>query len=103
MDHDRLSIHGGLVIMEWHDHSIAQEVVVIAWKEREREREYVIGVLTIDATWRRSYEDGHITVLNRGGRWCSDGEMVPSVRRRDWSRGGCSRSWGALVTLFIGS
>jgi hypothetical protein len=26
-------------------------------------------------------------VLNKGGRWCSVGEMVPSVRRRDWSRG----------------
>jgi hypothetical protein len=73
VDHDWLSIHGGLVIMGWRGHSIAQEVVVIAWKEREREREYVIGVLTIGATWRRSYEDGHTTVLNRGGRWCFDG------------------------------
>jgi hypothetical protein len=24
-----------------------------------------------------------------GGRWFSDGEMVPGARRRDWSRGGC--------------
>jgi hypothetical protein len=40
--------------------------------------------------------------LNRGGQWCSDGEMVPDVRRRDWSRGGAVDNGGALVTLFIG-
>jgi hypothetical protein len=27
--------------------------------------------------------------LNRGGWWCSDGEMILGVRRRYWSRGGC--------------
>jgi hypothetical protein len=39
---------------------------VIARKEREREE--VIGILINDATWRRSYEEGHTAVLNRGGR-----------------------------------
>jgi hypothetical protein len=32
--------------------------------------------------------DGHMMVFNRSGWWCSDGEMVLGVRRRDWSRGG---------------
>jgi hypothetical protein len=54
--------------------SEAQEVIVVAQRERERER--VIGVLTNDVTWRWSYGDGHTTAINRGGRWCSDGEMV---------------------------
>jgi hypothetical protein len=67
-------------------HSIAREVVMIAWKEREE----VVGVLTIGATWRQSYKDGHTMTLNKDGRWCSNGEMVPGARRRDWSRGGCS-------------
>jgi hypothetical protein len=53
------------------------------------EREEVIGVLTNDVTWRWSCENGQTTSLNRGGRWCSDGEMVSGVRRKDWSRGGC--------------
>jgi hypothetical protein len=61
---------------------------MIAQRERERERE-VIGILTNAVTWRRSYEDDHMTALNRGSRWCSDGEMI-SDARRDWSRGGCS-------------
>jgi hypothetical protein len=26
--------------------------------------------------------------LDRGGRWCFDGEMVSGARRRDWSWGG---------------
>jgi hypothetical protein len=33
-DHDCLSVHGGLTILVRHDCSGAQEVVVIAWKER---------------------------------------------------------------------
>jgi hypothetical protein len=91
-DHGWLSIHGGLVTMGRRDCSGAREVIVIAQREREREREEeeeVVRVLTNGATWRRSCGDGHTTTLNRGGRWCSDGEMVPGVRRRDWSRGGC--------------
>jgi hypothetical protein len=60
---------------------------VIDRRERERRSS---GDFTNDATWRRSYEDSHTTVLNRDSRWCSDGEMVPNVRMRDWSRGGCS-------------
>jgi hypothetical protein len=54
-----------------HDRSRAQEVIVIAHREREREkeREEVIGVLTNDATWRRSCGNGHTTM-------------------RDWSQGG---------------
>jgi hypothetical protein len=86
-DHGWLSVHGGLVTMGQHGRSEAREVIVIA--QREREREEVIRVLINDATWRRSCGDYHTTALNRGGRWCSDGEMVPGARRRDWSRGGC--------------
>jgi hypothetical protein len=78
-DHSWLSIHGGLATMERCDRSEAREVVVIA----QREREEVVGVLTNDATCRRSYGDGHTMVLNRGGRWCSDGEMVSGVKKRD--------------------
>jgi hypothetical protein len=55
----------------------AREVVVIARREkershterereRERERGEFIGVLTNDASWRQSYEDGHTIALNRG-------------------------------------
>jgi hypothetical protein len=58
------------------------------------EREEVIRVLTNCATWQRSCGDGQAAALNRGGRWCSDGEMVPGARRGDWSRGGCSGEWG---------
>jgi hypothetical protein len=86
-DHDCLSVRGGLATMGQGGCSRAQKVVVIA--EREREREEVVRVLTNDATWRGSYGDGHTKALNRGNRWCSDGEMVPGARRRDWSRGGC--------------
>jgi hypothetical protein len=56
---------------------------------REREREEVVRALTNGTAWRWSCGDGHTTALNRGGRWCTDGEIVPDVRRRDWSRGGC--------------
>jgi hypothetical protein len=45
-DHSCLSAHGGLATMGRRGHSIAREVVVIAWKEREE----VVGVLTIGAT-----------------------------------------------------
>jgi hypothetical protein len=51
----------------------------------ERERGEVIGVLTNDTTWRRSCGDDHTMSLNRVVWWYSDGEMVPDVRRRDWS------------------
>jgi hypothetical protein len=51
--------------------------------EREREREEVVEVLTNGGAWRRSCGDGHMMTLNRGGRWCFDGEMIPSARRRD--------------------
>jgi hypothetical protein len=40
---------------------------------------------------RRGGEDGLMIALNRGDRWCSDGEMVLRARRRDWSRGACGR------------
>jgi hypothetical protein len=71
------------------------------------EREEVIGVLTNDSTWRRSCGDDHMTALNRGGKWCSDGEMVSGVRRRNWSRRwmrwimGGGRG-GYLIVSFIG-
>jgi hypothetical protein len=48
-------------------YSRAQEVIVIA--QREREREEVMWVLTNGATWRWSYADGHTMALNRDGRW----------------------------------
>jgi hypothetical protein len=85
-DHGCLSVHGGPATMGRRDRSGAREVIVVA--QREREREEVVGVLTNDATWRRSCGDGHSTTLKRGSRWCSDGEMVPYARRRDWSQGG---------------
>jgi hypothetical protein len=40
--------------MGWCGRSGAWEVVMIA--QREREREEIIGVLTNDATWRRTTE-----------------------------------------------
>jgi hypothetical protein len=93
-DHDWLFICGGLTAMERRSRFRAWEVIVIARREREREgeirereREEFVGVLTNDASWRQSCGDGHTTALNRGGRWCSDGEMVPDASRM--SRGGC--------------
>jgi hypothetical protein len=83
----RLSIHSGLMTMGRHGRSRAREVVVIP--QREREREEVIIVLTNYATRRRSCGDGHTMALNRGGRWCSNGKMIPDARKIDWSRGGC--------------
>jgi hypothetical protein len=38
-DHNWRSFHGGLMTMGRHGHFGAQEVIVIAWKETERERE----------------------------------------------------------------
>jgi hypothetical protein len=35
------------------------------------------------------------------GWWCFDGEMVPSARRRDWSRVDAVDNRGALVAPFI--
>jgi hypothetical protein len=64
--------------------SKAWEVIVIAWREGEE-----VLVLTNGATWRRSCGDGHMTVLNRGGWWCSNGELVLGERRIDWSWGWC--------------
>jgi hypothetical protein len=52
-------------------------------REREREREEVVRVLTNGDTWRRSCGDGHTTTLNKGGRWCSDVEMILGERMRD--------------------
>jgi hypothetical protein len=85
-DHGWLSVHGGLTIMKRCGRSRAQEVIVIARREREK----VIGVFTNDATWRRSCGDGHTTALNIGGRWCSDREIILGAGRRDWSRGECN-------------
>jgi hypothetical protein len=84
-DHDWLSVHGGLMTMGQCGRFGALEVIVAAQREREREEEEVIRVLTNGVTWRRNCGDGHTTVLNRCGRWCSDREMVPNSRRRDWS------------------
>jgi hypothetical protein len=81
-----LLVHGGLTTMEWRGCSEAREVVVIA----QREREEVIEVLSNEATWMQSCGDGHMTMLKRGDRWCFDGEMVLSTRRRYWSGGGCN-------------
>jgi hypothetical protein len=75
------------MIMGRHGRSGAREVVVIALREREREE--VVGILTNNATWRRSCIDVHMMELNIGDQWCFDGEMVLSARRRDWSKGGC--------------
>jgi hypothetical protein len=83
--HSSLSVHRGLVTLGWRGHSEAREVIVTA----RRERKEVVRVLTNGAIWRQSCIDGHTTALKRGGRWCSDGEIVSGVRRRDWSRGGC--------------
>jgi hypothetical protein len=55
----------------------------------QREREKGVRVLTNGATSRWSYIDGHMTVLNKGGRCFSNREMVPGARRRDWSWGEC--------------
>jgi hypothetical protein len=87
-DNGWLLVHGGLATMGQHGRSGARQVIVTAQREREKEEE-VIEVLTNDATWRQSCGDSHPTMLNKGGRWCSDREMVPDVRRRDWSWGGC--------------
>jgi hypothetical protein len=46
----------------------------------KREREEVIGVITNDATYRRSCGDGYTTVLNRGGRGAPMGRWL-------WARG----------------
>jgi hypothetical protein len=76
-----------------HDHGAARPLQGSGGhrdsSKREREREDVVGVLTNVASWSLSCGDGHTTVLNRGGRWFSDWEMVPGVRRY-WSRGGCN-------------
>jgi hypothetical protein len=89
-DYDCLLVHGGLVTLGRHDRSRAREVIVIARRERERVSEEVVRILTNGITWRRSCGDEHMTTLNRGSRWCSDGERVWVVRRRDWSWCGCS-------------
>jgi hypothetical protein len=65
-DHGWVSVHGGLATMERCGRSRAQEVIMIA--RREREREEVVGVLTNGVTWRWSCRDGHTTALNRGDR-----------------------------------
>jgi hypothetical protein len=66
--------------------SRAREVIVIAQREGGRETERkreVVRVLTNGTAWRQSYEDGLTTTLNRGGWWCSDGEVVLGMWRRD--------------------
>jgi hypothetical protein len=65
-DHGWLSIHGGLTTMGRCSHFEAREVIVIARREREREGEEVIRVLTNVVTWRQSYEDDLTSTLNRG-------------------------------------
>jgi hypothetical protein len=65
-DHGWLSVHGGLVTMG------RRGPLGLGGRrdclERERERKEVIRILTNGATWRRSYRDGHMTTLKRGGR-----------------------------------
>jgi hypothetical protein len=89
-DHDCFLVHGRLATMGRRGCFRAREVVVIPRREieGEEEKEEVVRLLTNGATWRRSCGDDHTTVLNRGSRWCSDGEMVLGVRMRDWSQGG---------------
>jgi hypothetical protein len=67
------------------DHGVARPLRGSRGRRDSSNREgvEVAEVLTNGATWRRSYRDGHMTTLNRGGRWCSDGEMILGVRRRD--------------------
>jgi hypothetical protein len=69
---------------------------VIARRERRSSR-----VLTNGITWRRSCGDDHTTALNRGGRWCFDGEMVSGARMRDWCRVGAMDNEGTLIEPFI--
>jgi hypothetical protein len=85
-DHYSLLVHGGLATMRRHGRSEAREVFTIA--QREREKDEVVEVLTNVTTCRLSCRDGHMTTLNRGRWWCSDGEMVLGERRRDSSPGG---------------
>jgi hypothetical protein len=42
-DHGWLLVHGGLATMERRDRSGAWEVIVIAWRERERRRSLVFS------------------------------------------------------------
>jgi hypothetical protein len=58
-DHGWLLVHGGLTSMGQRGHPVDREVVVIAWKEGEE----IVGVLTIDATWRRSYKYATICAI----------------------------------------
>jgi hypothetical protein len=88
VDHGRLSVHGGFTTMA-RARPLRGSGGHRDSSKREREREDIVGVLTNVASWSLSCGDGHTTVLNRGGRWFSDWEMVPGVRRY-WSRGGCS-------------
>jgi hypothetical protein len=80
MDHETTTASRS---MGRRDRSETREVVVISWREREE----VVEVFTNCATWRPSRGDGHTMALNRGDWWCSDREMVPDMRRRDWSQG----------------
>jgi hypothetical protein len=73
-NHDWLFVHGGLATMGRRGRSGSQEFVVIAWKERERRLFRLSPMAPLG--------DDHTTTLNRGGRWCSDGEMVLGAWRR---------------------
>jgi hypothetical protein len=101
-DHGWLSVHGGLVTMGQHGRSEAQEVIVIAQRERERERRSSgfsstaplgDGAAEI-TTQRRSTEavDGALT-----GRWfrVRGGEIGAGV--------GVVDNGGALVAPLIRS
>jgi hypothetical protein len=98
-DHDWLSLHGGLVTMKRHGRSGAREVIMIAQRERGR---------------RSCHQWCHLEAeLQRWPLDCAqqrrpmvlqfDGEMVLSVRRRDWRGVGAMDNVGALVVPFIGS
>jgi hypothetical protein len=65
-------------------HFEAREVIIIV----QREREKMSSGFSPMTPLRWSCRDSHTTMLNRGGQWCSDGEIVSDVRGRDWSRGG---------------
>jgi hypothetical protein len=84
-----------------HDHGAVWPLQGLGGYRDSWEREEVVRVLTNGTTWRRSCGDGHTMTLNRGDRWCSDGEMILSTRMRYWSRGGAMDNRDALVVPFI--
>jgi hypothetical protein len=78
-DHDWLSVHGRLAIMEWRGCSKAGEVIVIAQREREREREEVDRVITNGSTWRWPHNNAQhrrLVVLRWGNSFGHEDERL---------------------------